>query len=191
MLEVKIGSASFSLSLPDWMTATSDSWLSDHQVLVGGLIGFTGVCVSVFSTAWLQSRARKSERLHRANSIRVALSAELREIKGSWVSLIEDVKNESISDTQCAHMDRERYDSIFVSMRSDIGFLTEEEVSAVVEAYSAYGSGYGALQLFSVKYSHPTHFKLDVASATLASVVLEKCEEKVSAAIQLLEKNTE
>ena len=191
MLEVKIGSASFSLSLPDWMTATSDSWLSDHQVLVGGLIGFTGVCVSVFSTAWLQSRARKSERLHRANSIRVALSAELREIQYGWVDLINNVEKGLVNETNCTHLERERYDTIFASMRSDIGFLTENEVSAVVKAYSAYGSGYGALQLFSAGHNHPTHFKLNVHEATLASVMLGKFEKHVSDAIRLLEKNTE
>lgn len=188
MIEIELGSFRFVLTLPDWMSAAPESWLSEHQVLIGGLIGFTGVCVSVFSSALLQSRAWKSEREHQVNSLRSALVAELKFIEGAWQTSIDDLTNKEIASDEYALLGRGRADVCFPDLKGKLGILKVDEIQSVIKAYARYNHVHYALGLIcSQAESTGEYFAFTKAGSVGARSVLSGAIEDISGAIATLE----
>lgn len=109
--------------------------LETYQTLIVGTLGFVGVIVSLLANAYLQRKQYDREKLHKANSLRVALKTELRSNLESFESRIEQFEERNKVYTDALVQNRSN-DSIYKELLTHIGLLTEQEVEKITAAYA-------------------------------------------------------
>jgi hypothetical protein len=114
----------------------------DFQTLFGTLVGFAGVCLTLWFNARVADNKRATEIAHDRNTTRVALSSELSVIKRSveaWKDVLDQVAKEGHVALPRS-FDAEGGSRAYRAALPKIGLLTEAEIQQAVLAYSQYES---------------------------------------------------
>ena len=107
--------------------------LERFQTSLVGVLGFTGVILTMVVNARTQRNLQAAQREHKVRSLRTALLVELKEN----VRMYEDrISTLSKADgTHHALMPSKVTNSFFQSSLSDVGLLSADEVESVLRAY--------------------------------------------------------
>lgn len=127
------------------MTDCIYQFLSDFQTLIAGLIGFTGVIITLLINAWLSRRQHYRAIEHETGTIRTALIAELELIEKSFQD--KSVPSKDGEKPSDAFHPGSTPQPIFDNFIEKIGLLSSEEVSAVIEAYTMVNEAPSRIQL--------------------------------------------
>lgn len=107
--------------------------LERFQTSLVGVLGFTGVIVTMIANAKIQRNLQSAQRQHEARSLRTALLVELKENARMYEDRIS-----TLSKADGAHhalMPSKVTNNIFQSSLSDVGLLSADEVESVLRAY--------------------------------------------------------
>lgn len=106
--------------------------LQTYQTIIVGLIGFTGVIITMIANAKIQRNQIDRKIEHEKNSLRVALKSELVINKQIYELRIEQLIN--VSQGRNSLIPNKIFDGVYQKLLSQIGLLTEEEVKKVIQA---------------------------------------------------------
>jgi hypothetical protein len=107
--------------------------LKDFQTLFVGVLGFTGVILTMVVNAKIQRSLQSAQRKHDTQSLRIALLVELQENIQMYQARVEDLAN-----TDAVHhalLPSRLANSIFQSSLAKVGLLSTNEVEKVLRAY--------------------------------------------------------
>lgn len=104
-----------------------------YQTFFAGLLGFTGVIITMIVNAKHQIAMQDRKLRHDAQTLRVALRAELDANKKAFETRIEQL--DEPSGYNQALMPNHPIDQIYSSRLSELGLLSNEETENVVNAY--------------------------------------------------------
>jgi hypothetical protein len=104
-----------------------------YQTFFTGLLGFTGVIITMVVNARHQSNLRLEERRNEINALRVVLWAELDANRLAFENRIQQL--EEPSDFSYALVPNQPIDQLYQKNNGHLGLLTEEEIRKVVKAY--------------------------------------------------------
>ena len=108
--------------------------LQSYQTLFVGLLGFTGVILTMLANAKLQRSQHERKFLHEANALRIALKSELSANKKAYELRIQQLNDpKGHSD---ALFPNKSIDKIFNELIPNIGLLTEFEIEQIINAYA-------------------------------------------------------
>ena len=114
---------------------TETDWLTQHQTWIVGIVGFTGVILTLIVNANLARAQFVRSSLHQANVMRRAMLADLRSVASSLQLRIEHAKRtDHKPGSKFLAPTKERLE-IYDHSIVNIGLLTSAEVSAVITAY--------------------------------------------------------
>jgi hypothetical protein len=139
-------------------------WLAEHQTLVVGVVGFTGVIITLAVNAHLARMQLVRSALHQANVMRRAMLADLKGHADDLRARMEFMESKS-PDRPGKMMIREAAEiEIFTAASGTLGLLTLDEVSAVMAAYAwlrnlpreaaMMAAGPAANGYYAVEYAH-------------------------------------
>lgn len=107
--------------------------LAKFQTLVVGVLGFTGVIVTLIANAKIQRNLQAAQRQHEVRSIRTALVVELKENVRMYEDRISELSK--ADGTHHAILPSKVTNNIYKSSLSDVGLLSDNEIEAVLLAY--------------------------------------------------------
>ena len=126
-------------------------WLQQFQALLVGVIGFSGVCVTIWFNA-KQSRIERSENMCiERRVLRIALLEELqqnREIVSQAMQLRKSIRSES----RVYGVPQVIFDDIYKQAIARLGLLSRGEVRKILHAYLRLRTGLMALDAIPDKY---------------------------------------
>ncbi len=114
------------------------AFFKDFQTLFGTLVGFGGVCLTLWFNAWQASRTRADDIDHDRNTTRVTLSSELWVLQRSlraWKEVLDEIQK-SGEVALPRSFDAEGASRAYRAALPNIGLLTELEIQQSVLAYS-------------------------------------------------------
>jgi hypothetical protein len=107
--------------------------LERFQTSVVGVLGFSGVILTMIVNAKTQRGLQSAQRQHDVRSLRTALLVELKENARMYEDRISTLSK--ADGTHHALMPSRVTNSIFQSSLSDVGLLSADEVESVLRAY--------------------------------------------------------
>ncbi|OIQ66506.1 hypothetical protein GALL_519230 [mine drainage metagenome] len=107
--------------------------LERFQTSLVGVLGFTGVILTMVVNARTQRNLQAAQREHKVRSLRTALLVELKTNVQMYETRISDFSK--ADGTHHALIPSKVTNNIYHSSLPDIGLLSENEVSAVLRAY--------------------------------------------------------
>ena len=110
-------------------------WLNNYQTLIGVVVGFTGVILTLWYNAKTARDQRDEEREHERKALRAALIAELQINRYALEENSRQLKENPPTERREAYMPTDRMDGAYQSFLPRIGLLSEGEVSKVMRAY--------------------------------------------------------
>ena len=134
------------------MTDCIYQFLEHFQTLIVGVIGFSGVVLTLLVNAWLLRRQHAQAIKHEMSTLRTALIAELELIEKSFREKAipaEDAEDDDDEGPSDAFHPGSIPQPIYENFVGKIGLLSKEEVSAVIEAYTLVNEAPSRLQLLS------------------------------------------
>lgn len=108
--------------------------LQSYQIIITGLLGFTGVIITMLWNGKLQRNQYERKIKHETNSLRAAIKSELKANKKAYELRIEQF-NEPCEYSD-ALVPSKLIDNIYKELVNKIGLLTDEEIETVIEAYA-------------------------------------------------------
>ena len=126
------------------MVCTVWTWIEDHQILMAGIIGFSGVMLTLWNNARQKRIQRRKERFHERQTLRVALAEELRINRQSFV---ESKKTLATHGPGEYWVPTDEMEDVYRAFIDRIGLLSQVEVSKVMNAYLTLRSYTAALLL--------------------------------------------
>ena len=105
-----------------------------YQILITGLIGFTGVIITMLANAKLQRNQYERKIMHETSSLRAAIRSELNANKQMLELRIEQLNEPT--EYSDALIPRKIYDDIYKELISKLGLLTDKEIEKVIHAYA-------------------------------------------------------
>jgi hypothetical protein len=112
-------------------------YLKTYQILVSGIVGFTGVVLTMLANAYFQRAQHKRAIRHEKQSLRTALKAELNSNKQAYEYRIEQFNEPSGHDH--ALMQNKVQDNVYDTLLAKIGILEPGEITVIIEAYQLIG----------------------------------------------------
>ncbi|WP_296591610.1 hypothetical protein [Methylophaga sp.] len=107
--------------------------LKTYQILIAGIVGFTGVVVTMLANGYLQRAQHNRAIEHDKQALRSALKAELNANKQAYEHRIEQFSEPS-SDKD-ALMQNNVQDQVYNTLLDKIGILEPGEIKKIIEAY--------------------------------------------------------
>ena len=107
--------------------------LERFQTSLVGVLGFTGVIMTMVANATIQRDLQSAQRQHQGQSLRTALLVELKENVQMYETRISDLSK--MDGTQDVLMPSKVTNNIYQSSLSDVGLLSANEVESVLRAY--------------------------------------------------------
>lgn len=108
--------------------------LQTYQILITGLLGFTGVIITMLWNAKAQRDQFERNIKHETNSLRAAIKSELKANKQAYELRIKQF-NET-SEYSDALVPSKLINAIYRELVNKIGLLTDEEIEAIIEVYA-------------------------------------------------------
>ncbi|CAH1387517.1 hypothetical protein [Candidatus Nitrotoga sp. M5] len=103
------------------------------QTFFTGLLGFTGVIITMIVNANHQTKLHAQKIEHERTSLRMAIKSELISNKNTYEARIEQFNEQS--EYKNALIQNYTVDHIYKTLLDKIGLLTEEEVESIIKAY--------------------------------------------------------
>lgn len=107
--------------------------LERFQTSLVGVLGFTGVIITMLANAKIQRNLQSAQRQHEVRSLRTALLVELKANVQMYETRISDLSK--TVGTHHALIPSKVTNNIYQSSLSDVGLLSAKEVEAVLRAY--------------------------------------------------------
>ncbi len=104
-----------------------------YQTFFTGLLGFTGVIVTMVVNAKHQTKLQSRQMEHEVRSLRVALKSELASNKNSYENRIQQLNEPCEYDH--ALIPNNTVDHVYKTLLDKIGLLSEDEVENILKAY--------------------------------------------------------
>lgn len=104
-----------------------------YQTFFTGLLGFTGVVITMAVNAWLQRSMHSRKLAHEAQTLRVALRAELNANRMAFENRIQQLDEQT--DFNHALVPNQPINQIYSSHLDKLGLLSDEEIEKVIKAY--------------------------------------------------------
>jgi len=104
-----------------------------YQTFFTGLLGFTGVVITMVVNARLQRSAQSRKLAHEARTLRVALRAELDANRKAFEGRIQQLDERS--DFSHALVPNQPINQIYTSHLDKLGLLSDDEIEKVIKAY--------------------------------------------------------
>ena len=122
------------------MTAcTVWTWIENHQTLTVGIIGFLGVIATLWNNARQAGIQRRKELFHKRQTLRVALTEELRINRESFAQSIKSLDANTALDkggvAGSYWVPIDEMEDVYRSFIDRIGLLSQFEVRKVMNAY--------------------------------------------------------
>jgi len=114
--------------------------LKEYQSLIGTVVGFIGVCITLWYNAHVAERRRTKEIAHQRMTSRVALTSELSAIQTtlkSWKQALDKLADQGEVGLP-RPFNAEGASRAYRAVLPTIGLLTESEIEKAVLAYSQY-----------------------------------------------------
>ena len=166
-------------------------FLERFQTSLVGVLGFTGVIITMIANAKIQRNLQATQRQHEVRSLRTALLVELKEN----VRMYED-RISTLSEADGAHhalMPSRVTNSFFQSSLSDVGLLSADEVESVLRAYLLVEEMPYRLRLLvgtnNVGGYNDEFIRVDANRQHDAKRILEALLPKLKEAVAALERN--
>ena len=105
-----------------------------YQTFFTGLLGFTGVIITMIVNARTQRKLQEYRIEHEKMSLRTALKSELVANKNSYELRINQL-NEPDHENDHVLIPNKTIDGIYRTLLDKIGLLTEDEVEKILNAY--------------------------------------------------------
>ena len=126
-------------------------WLQQFQILLVGVIGFSGVCVTIwFNAKQSHLERRESLRIER-RVLRIALLEELQQNR-QIVSQAMQLRNSSRSESRVYGVPQVIFDDIYNQAIGRLGLLSRGEVRKILHAYLRLRTGLMTLDAIPKKY---------------------------------------
>jgi hypothetical protein len=113
------------------------AFLRTYQTLIVGVLGFSGVILTLAINAWLARCADRRKIAHEANVLRTAIIEEMKIQRSALVNSEETLKQQvdlkKTSPTVLIPL--QRFTEIFDKSIDKLGLLTSDEVAAILDAY--------------------------------------------------------
>ncbi|HFG2007386.1 TPA: hypothetical protein ACGF52_003326 [Vibrio cholerae] len=109
-------------------------WFDKYQTFIAGLIGFSGVVITIIYNSKLAREQLKRQRVSESVSIRVTLIEELKLAMESYSGNIESLSDKNNSH-QVAYLYTGVYDQAYKNLISKFGLLSSAEIKATMLAY--------------------------------------------------------
>lgn len=109
-------------------------FIKTYQTIFVGLLGFSGVIITMLANAKIQRIQYERSLGHEARSLRVALKSELIASRDAYKNRIDQFKEDG--EFKTALIPNKSIDKIFNELLTKIGVLTEPEVEKVLRAYA-------------------------------------------------------
>jgi hypothetical protein len=119
-------------------TMTTDQALDllrQFQTLVVGIVGFTGVIITLLVNARLSRLQHVRQVEHERTVVRTALKAELQAVAQSYRGRIEHLEDTHSQKYGGALLSLDSMTDVYKSMIGRLGLLSESQVQAVLNAY--------------------------------------------------------
>jgi hypothetical protein len=161
------------------------SWTSiqPFQTLIVGIIGFAGVITTLWFNASQARQQRTLERLHEAETLRVAL---IEELKISRTAVVENSSNMDMA--QDAFVPTAPMDDVYRTFTGRIGLLSELEVGKVMIAYLTLRTFHAKLFLIGVPvHTGDHHVRVPIKNAPLLAGMFKNLLDPINDAIQAME----
>jgi len=159
--------------------------IREFQTLIVGVLGFAGVIFTLSFNAWQARSQRRDERQSEAESLRAALLEELR------INLVSVRRNIDTAE-KAEHgvvVPTEAMDDAYRSFINRIGFLSQEEVHKVMDAYLTLRTYSATLFLIGVRARTDDRY-IDVPAKSVPSLLalLRGIADPIEQAIAKIEK---
>jgi hypothetical protein len=107
--------------------------LKEYQTLVVGILGFTGVILTLFTNARLNRKQHTRQIEHERTALKAALSIELSIIRDAFRDRIETIGNTTGTPGMWVPVDT--MTDAYSRLIDKIGLLSREQVNLVMRAY--------------------------------------------------------
>ncbi|MFN3574953.1 MAG: hypothetical protein ACK4TR_15620 [Phenylobacterium sp.] len=122
-----------------WVRALAVSlanWAERYQTLLGAILGFGGIIVTLLENAKLARRQGAMVRAQETEGLRAALKGELAVLADTFSNALETIKRARTDKTRELLVPTVNTTAIFDASTSKLGLLTIDQTSAVVRTYS-------------------------------------------------------
>ncbi|HIF5971447.1 TPA: hypothetical protein ACX3GO_004492, partial [Vibrio parahaemolyticus] len=109
-------------------------WFDKYQTFIAGIIGFSGVVITIIYNSKLAREQLKRQRVSESISIRVTLIEELKLAMESYSGNIESLSDKN-NYHQVAYVYTGVYDQAYKNLISKFGLLSSTEIKATMLAY--------------------------------------------------------
>ena len=108
-------------------------YLIKFQTLIVGVLGFSGVIITLFTNAWLNRKQHTRQIEHERTALKAALSTELSIIRDAFRDRIEMIRD--ATRTQGIWVPLDTMTDVYTRLIEKIGLLSREQVDLVMRAY--------------------------------------------------------
>jgi len=163
-------------------------WLNNYQTLIGVVVGFTGVILTLWYNAKTARDQRDEEREHERKALRVALIAELQINRNALEEKSRQIRENS---SMGALVPTDRMDGAYQSFLPRIGLLSKGEVNKVMEAYLSLETYNAKLFVLGMPVdTTPRHVKVTTSNLQTLAGIQERLLGPLDEAIKALEEPT-
>ncbi len=166
-------------------------WACVHefQNLIVGSIGFAGVIFTLWFNSNEARKQRREERQHERETLRVALTEELKINRDSLKENVDSLKQQPPKKEGGAYVPTDPMDDAYRSFVPKIGLLSQAEVSKVMGAYLSLRTYNAKLFLVGVPVpTSPRHVQVPAENLPLLAAMQEGLIDPIDQAIEVLKR---
>ncbi len=161
----------------------------DYQNLIIGSIGFAGVIFTLWFNSNEARKQRREERQHERETLRVALTEELKINRDSLKKNLDSLKQQPPKKEGGAYVPTDLMDDAYRSFVPKIGLLSQAEVSKVMGAYLSLRTYNAKLFLVGVPVpTSPRHVQVPAENLPLLAAMQEGLIDPIDQAIEVLKR---
>jgi hypothetical protein len=108
-------------------------YLKTYQILIAGLVGFSGVVLTMLTNAYLQRVQHARAIKHEKQALRSALKAELTSNKEAYENRISQFSEST--EYKDALIQNRVQDNVYSTLLEKIGILEPDEINSIITAY--------------------------------------------------------
>ena len=160
--------------------------IQKYQYLIVGVIGLAGVIFTLRYNAREARRQRQDERRHERQTLRTALTEELKVHRLSLIQNLESVEDSSKSES--CYVPTDPMDDTYWAFAHQIGLLSQEEVGKVMNAYLTLRTYCDKLYLIGVSAgTGDRHVHVPAKNISMLSGMQRSLIDPIDKAIQAME----
>jgi hypothetical protein len=159
--------------------------LAQYQTLMVGVIGFTGVIFTIYKNGSLARSARLESIAHERETVRIALTEELRVLQNACTFNLEvfaDIPPDQPNPVGLPSY--EAMSTIYNTFLGKLGLLSPQEVRAIMNAYLRYQQ---TIYICSTRFAGPGGIGIAARHLPRVGELLGQVHQACTEAIRLLD----